>query len=254
MKKRKYILIFGAALTTLLLISSATAVNYTNNQTDENITGDDPTFGEETATPGTQFGEETATPGTQLDEEEGYIDPNIELTSTEHLTGLQTILSEIDDPEFKLFTQELINELNNDEKVDAQDIRNIRDSNGIFTDWRYYAGGVDAHAGDSVFAGGFPFIIRPFAGCAWKSWPGPGLYVRWDCSWALMAKCYNFEEMDVTVGLGTIVGEGVKIEEYHKGIAFFQFGWWAYTVGWNGGMEKIFDMIAVSPLIVINPD
>jgi hypothetical protein len=240
MKRRKYILIFGAALTTLLLISSATAVNFSNDGTTE----------EETP-PGNWGVEEGQLPGNDEAEEEppdndAYVDPNIELTTTLHLSQLEILVNKIDDAEFKIFTQELINELKKDGVVTAQDVREILGRHEFLASSSVYRGPISGTAGNKAKAFGFPLrfhiLYVLISTQVWYSWPGPGLGVWWSCT-------EGYKDIHITVG-------GDEITGYHKGMAFFQFGLWEYTGKASSTWylsEWYFSINARSPLILIKP-
>jgi hypothetical protein len=181
-----------------------------------------------------------------FESKEVYVDPSIELTTKHHLQRLERIVNKIEDEEFKIFTQELINELKKDGKVDSQDIKEILGRHECLATFNVHRGIISGKAGDWTTACGIlyrPHLIRPYDADWMISWSGLGLVVWWDAT-------RSWRDIHISV-------RGHEIVDQHKGIAFFQVGYWQ-NLGWKFGcalyQEWEFSIMAWSPLIIINPD
>lgn len=123
MQKKKYWLVFGAVVISLLMISSATAINVI----------------------------ETRRPVSS--NKQVYIDPNICLTRGQ-VSKLQQAIPYISDRQDKAIVQEIIQRIQIKGKVDSQDISNIVYKLNIY-DRSFYTGFVSASGGAGL-VGGFP--------------------------------------------------------------------------------------------------
>jgi hypothetical protein len=120
---RKYVLIFTAVAISLLMISSATAVNIRQlNKTDGILK--------------------------TSEDDEVYIDPEFYLEGDAQKKLLEDALDEIDDSDIQLILNEMIKEMNNKEYVDNTDVEDMVDTlslTGVFPDMyssKYIDGGL----------------------------------------------------------------------------------------------------------------
>ena len=148
---RKYWLIIGAIVCTLLMISSATAINAVD----------------------TKHLKESAEIENNQENEEVYIDPHLHLTK-KHLPILKRSIQQMKDDQYKEVVQGIIDLLEKKGSVDDEDVRHIIDENDARITRVHSSGFI---FGDGTgFAGTFPFtIIKQFLPLIWL----PTLVVFW---------------------------------------------------------------------------
>jgi hypothetical protein len=102
---KKNIILFGAVVIALLMVSSATAVT-------------------------TPQSNEISKSGTTIAGSINYVEPGIYLSGSEQRTILSDALNFVDDPDFRILLQEIIEEMDNG-PVDSNDIEQIISDNGL---------------------------------------------------------------------------------------------------------------------------
>jgi len=213
MKKKRIVLIFGAILTTLLMISSATAVNI--NQT-QNIKVN------------------TKNKNTE-NKNEMYVDPSIELTKKD-LPKLKLAVERIEKPLYKEFTKEIIKTIEDKGILKSDGVKEILIELGMQNS-EVHSGKIIGHAEWSSMCFGFPFIPL------FNFWIGPSLFILWN------ADIFDSEDViDYTVG---VLNKRITVDHEGFGIPFT--GFWSHGIYFKGQYPDGFTsrVIGRSSLIVI---
>ena len=216
MKKKRFVLVFGAIIITLLMISSATAINI--NQI-KNIK------------------EKLIQKNTEI-EKEIYIDPNIELTNKQ-LPRLKLAVEKIEKPEYKELTQKIIQTIENKGIVKSGDLKNILVELNM-QNTEIYSGKIIGHGEWGCSCFGFPGLLL-------HGWIGPGFWVNWNAHYHEPGDIIDF-----TVGT---LNHHITEEHWGGGIPFIGFWRSFYRLDEQGNPRhfscKIFGW---SPLIIIDYD
>lgn len=146
--KKSYIMVFGAIIITLLMISSATALNITQFK---------------------NLKEKIKNQNSET-EKERYIDPNIKL-SKKDLPKLILIVKTIKDPKYKELTRKIILNIEKKGILNSNDLREILDELDM-KNTEVFSGPIKGDARWCGYLHSFPgfFFDNWFGLCLWLSW------------------------------------------------------------------------------------
>jgi len=222
MKKKRIVLIFGAIILTLLMISTATAVNITQTQNIKEITKK--TEDKET-------------------KKEMYIDPNIKITKKD-LLKLKVIAKTIKDQRYKELTKNIIQTIEKKGTLYSNDIRVIlNDLNMLNTE--VYSGPINGIAQCASLMVGIPGTIIGLG-----NWIGPGLFVAWQAYEQGNHYTKDYDKVDFTFGW-----QGKHITENHDGFAITFIGIWSnalFPISYYNYYCSSINILGLSQIIFIN--
>jgi len=230
MKKNRIVSIFGAVIITLLITSSATALNITTSH-------------KISKHPASEIANKL--PMETINDIENkkpenkdkiYVDPDIKITKN-RLPRLRKLLKKIDESDNKKIISKIIETIETKGELRADDMKNILIKLDM-TDKSVYSGFVNGYACCSSVATGLPFL--PGGGGVF--WMGPGLW----CGWIAMENSCCINEIDFTIG-------GDEWNREHVGDAYLFIGIWSFAGTFQDGiLVTICNVDLWSPLIIVS--
>jgi len=219
MNKKNIVIVFGAVIITLLMVSSATAVNLSHIRNIREIRENK----------------------VINNEKEVYIDPNIKLTKR-YLPKLKMALDKIDKPKYKELTQKIIQTIEKKGIVRSNDLKDILIELNM-ENTEVYSGKINGYACCLSAAISFPGYLPGI----FLFYFGPTVFLFWT---AYTSGCEN-DEIDFTIGV-----LGHHITEEHSGFALAFFGYHFTYIGgtWPTSPASWVDILGLSPVIFISYD
>jgi len=204
MQKKNYWLIFGAVVAVVILLSSNCVCSITQSS----------------------FAVDVSQTNKRANKEVN-VDPNIHLTQ-KHLPLLKRSLMSINDPDFKMLVQGIIQLLNSNKKVDSSDILKILYNSGI-TKISFHTGFINGYGPGSTVC---------FPGLFFRIYVGPTTFLAWNA----------FQHSSQQINIDVKINGFQRYTTEHEGVALLFTGLKIQDLETD---VFTFTIIGFSPLIIV---
>lgn len=178
------------------------------------------------------------------------VEPAVVIPGFTHarIPQLQLVKQNVDDEEFEIILELMINHIREHGQITDKDINQIIASPEIASSVEvFFFARVSGRAGSAAFIGGFPMIIIPFNFFSF----GPNIWVRWTAKGIPDSAQWNYVNFRITSF--SPLGSTVNINYWHNGLALFcPIGVWSYNWGYQGRELKTIQIQFLrSPIVFI---